>query len=82
MRTFTKIIDDAGGPTILARAIGDEPNTAHAWRRGESIPATRWNALARAGLATLQELANAAEAKRRNPIAANDADTPPQEEAA
>lgn len=72
MRTFHDIIDGAGGPTALARAIGDDPNTAHAWRRGGSIPATRWNALARAGIATLQELADAAEAKRPVPTAAND----------
>ena len=78
MRHFTQIIRDAGGPTALAKAVGEDPNTVHAWRRGDSIPAPRWNAVVSAGLATLQELADAAEARR----AANDRDPSPSQEAA
>ena len=64
MRTFSQIIRDAGGATALARKIGEDPNTVHAWKRGKSIPAPRWNAVVNAELATLKELADAAEARR------------------
>lgn len=67
MRTFSHIILDAGGATALARKIGEDPNTVHAWKRGKSIPAAHWNAIVAAGQATLQELADAAEARRANP---------------
>jgi carbamoyl-phosphate synthase small subunit len=77
MRTFSHIIKDAGGSTALARKIGEDPNTVHAWKRGKSIPAAHWNAVVAAKLATLQELADAAEHRRLQPAAspepANDA---------
>ena len=79
MKTFTHIIEAAGGSTALARAIREDPNTVHAWKRGKSIPAPYWNAVVAAGLATLKELADAAEARRLS-IAANDTTT--QSEAA
>ncbi|MBD3833816.1 MAG: hypothetical protein IE910_10780 [Brevundimonas sp.] len=78
MRTFSQIIKDSGGATALARRIGEDPNTIHAWKRGTSIPAAHWNAIVAVGLATLKELADAAEARRLSP--ANDA--LPQSEAA
>lgn len=67
MRTFSHIIKDAGGATALARKIGEDPNTVHAWKRGKSIPAAHWNAVVAAKLATLKELADAAEARRISP---------------
>lgn len=66
MRTHRQIIDDAKGPSAIARAIGAEPNTAKQWRRNGSIPAPYWAALALAELATLEELADAASARRIN----------------
>lgn len=69
MRTHQKIIDDGSGPSAFGRAVGADPNTAKQWRRNDSIPAAWWAAVAGADLATLEELAHAAAAKR----AANDA---------
>lgn len=60
MRTHAEIIDR---PTRFARALGADTNRVKAWKRGDSIPAAYWSRVRRAGLATLEELANAAEAK-------------------
>ena len=69
MTTFAQIFDRTG-PTEMARRIGfDDPNTVHAWKRTESIPAAYWRKLADAEVATLDELADAA-ARRRARIAA------------
>lgn len=64
MRTHQQIIDDAKGLSALARSVGAAPNTAKQWRRNDSIPATYWAAIASNGFASLEELADAAEAKR------------------
>lgn len=64
MRSHQQIIKDAGGPTSLAKAISADPNTAKAWGRSNSIPAPYWSAVALANLATLEELAIAAAARR------------------
>ena len=64
MRTHQDIIDAAGGASVLARAIGADPNTAKAWKRTDSIPAPYWTAISEAKLATLEELATAAAARR------------------
>ena len=66
MTTFSSIFERTG-PTEMARRIGfDDPNTVHAWKRTESIPAPYWRKLSDAGVATLDELADAA-ANRRKP---------------
>lgn len=58
--THRGIIDRAGGPAAVGRKINVEPNTTKAWKRLDSIPAAHWQALAQAGIATLDELASAA----------------------
>lgn len=67
MRTHSQIIDEAGGPSALARTPGVEvdPGTTKQWKRGDSIPAPYWAAIADAKLATLEELAEAASSKKR-----------------
>lgn len=65
MRTHQQIIEAASGPSALARALGIDAGTAKQWRRGDSIPAPYWAAIAAAGIATLEELAEAASMKQR-----------------
>jgi hypothetical protein len=64
MRTHQQIINDAGGPAAVARAVNADPGTAKQWRRLNSIPATYWAEVARQKIATLDELAAGAEARR------------------
>ena len=64
MRTHIDIIDAAGGPSALAKVIKVDANTVKAWKRIGSIPAAHFTALAEAGLASLEELAAAAAARR------------------
>lgn len=63
MRSHVEIIKSVGA-TEMARRLGIEPNTVHAWVRANSIPAGYWRALADAEMASLSELAEAAEARR------------------
>lgn len=62
--SHSEIIARADGSAALARKIGQDPNTVKAWKRTDSIPAPHWQAIADKGVATLQELAEAAAAKR------------------
>lgn len=84
MRTHEQIIADAGGYQAAAARI--RPNDAvlvgrvRFWARRKSIPADQWNAVVGAGLATLKELADAAEARGRQ--AANDSRPSAQDAAA
>lgn len=64
MRTHQKIIEDAGGPSAIAKVTGAEPGTAKQWKRLDSIPAPYWAAINEAKLATLEELADAAATRR------------------
>lgn len=64
MRTHKQIIKDAGGPAVVARAVVAEANTAKGWSRSNSIPAMYWEPLVAAQMATLEELAAAAAARR------------------
>lgn len=64
MRTHQQIIVDANGPTAVAKAIGADVGLVKQWRRLDSVPAPYWNVLADRGIATLEELAEAAEARR------------------
>lgn len=66
-RSHAKIIEDYGGSAKVAHAIGAEPNTAKPWKRNDSIPSAYWNSIAKAGIATLEELAEAAAEKRPPP---------------
>jgi hypothetical protein len=64
MVTFLSIFERTGA-TEMARRIGfPDANTVHAWKRTDSIPAAYWKALAEAGIATLDELAEAAANRR------------------
>lgn len=63
MRTHQQIIKDAGGPTSVAKVANAEPGTVKQWRRLDSIPGRYWVDLAAAGLATMDELGQAAKAK-------------------
>jgi hypothetical protein len=65
MRTHEQIIAAANGPSALARIVGVDAGTAKKWRKGDSIPAPYWEAIAEAKIATLEELAAAAATKQR-----------------
>jgi hypothetical protein len=74
--THSDLIDRAGGPAKVG-ALLEPPvdgNTVKAWKRNDSIPGPYWQAFADANLATLEELAAAAEAKRRAAIPEDDRD--------
>lgn len=62
MRTHKQIIRDAGGPLYVATILGmtDTPWTVRSWSARSSIPAPYWLELAVLGLASLEELAEAA----------------------
>lgn len=70
MRAHREIIESAGGDHAVAAALGSasgvNASRVRFWRRRNSIPAEWWASLARAGVATLEELAAGA-AKRRAP---------------
>lgn len=74
MRTHHQIIRDGGGYQACASKIDASdpalPGRVRFWERRGSIPAEQWNVVVSAGLSTLQELADAAEARRLTP--AND----------
>ena len=62
-----ELIFRAGGPAKVGDLL-DPPvdgNTVKGWARNDSVPGPYWQAFADANLATLEELAAAAEAKRR-----------------
>lgn len=64
MRTHRAIIEDAGGQTVVGRLLGVDGNTVKQWKRSDSIPGPYWREFARHGLATLEELAEAAAERR------------------
>lgn len=64
MRTHEQIIIDGGGTKAFAEAIGAPPNRVNQMRRSDSIPAPYWKSVVDAGLATFEELAEAAERRR------------------
>lgn len=64
MRTHDQIIAAAGGVAATAKAITVDANTVKQWKRSNSIPAPHWKAVSDAGLATLEELADAASKRR------------------
>ena len=69
MRTHSQIVKDAGTDALPERAsIAVSIHTVRSWRARDSIPGPYWQSLVDAGLATLDELAAAADVRR----AAND----------
>ena len=63
MRTHQEIVAEVR-PAVLAKLIGVDPNTAKQWKRSDSIPAPYWDAVAKAGVASLEELAAAAAVRK------------------
>jgi hypothetical protein len=63
-RTHREILN-ATNMRRLARAIGVKPTLSGVWASRDSIPGSYWKALADEGFATLEELADAADRKRR-----------------
>lgn len=78
MRDHVQIITDAGGPAKLAPLIvpdlgGDAElvrKRVWAWFNSRSIPGEYWPLLSDKGVATVEELAAAAEAKKLPEVAA------------
>ncbi|ALJ08259.1 hypothetical protein JL11_07820 [Brevundimonas sp. DS20] len=70
MRTHDQIIADAGGPMAVKKRLDlSKPiHTVRSWSARKSIPAEYWHGFASTGLATLEELAEAAALR----LAAND----------
>ncbi len=65
MRSHSAIVK-AVGATRLATELGlSDAGPVHQWNRNDSIPAPYWAEIERLGHATLDELAAAAETKRR-----------------
>lgn len=69
MRTHSQIIDDAGGHKALAEklsAAGESltPEQTRFWVLRKSIPADKWRAVERAGIANVDELLSYVEQKR------------------
>lgn len=64
MRTHLQIIMDAGGYRDFAVKVQQPSSRIRFWERRGAIPAEWWSAVSTAGLATLEELATAAAAKR------------------
>lgn len=83
MRTHSQIIADAGGPSQLKRRLNllATIHTVRSWAARDSIPAAHWNAVVAARLATLQELADAAEVRRAGPDASPEPANDPGAEA-
>lgn len=71
--THRQLIERGGGPAKVGASL--EPpvsgNTVKAWSLNDSVPGPYWQAFADAKIATLEELAAAAEDKRRAAIPGN-----------
>ena len=72
--THADIITREGGPAAFGRPIEVPANTAKQWKRLNSIPSGYWEEIADKGLATLEELAAGAAAKRQSERAVATAD--------
>ena len=78
MRTHQQVITEAGGAHVVALLINESVvgeaellrKRVWAWFRGDSIPGEYWALMADKGLATVIELAEAAEAKKLPAVAA------------
>lgn len=65
MRTHLQIIADAGGYKSAAEKLGQPAERVRFWARREAIPPEQWKLVSDSGLASLEELAEAA-ARRAN----------------
>lgn len=72
MRTHAEIIRPQDAPA-LAQQLGVSVHTVLSWRQRNSIPAEHWKALDAARIASLEELADAAAAKKRADAAPGEA---------
>lgn len=70
MRTHAEIVVAAGKSEEVALRRRVSVHTVRSWIQRDSIPSEHWAAFARDGVATTDELAQAAEAKRRSDEAA------------
>jgi hypothetical protein len=64
MRTHSDIVAAAGKPEEVALRRGVSVHTVRSWAQRNSIPAEHWAGFAADAVATLEELAIAAAAKR------------------
>ena len=70
MRTHKQIISSAGAQSVINRAgLGVTIHTVRSWQQRDGIPAQYWAALDASGIATLVELAAAADLRRMVPAA-------------
>lgn len=75
MRTHKQIISSAGAQSVIDRAgLGVTIHTVRSWQQRDGIPAQYWAALDASGIATLAELAAAADLRRVTPAAGAQAD--------
>lgn len=65
--THGELIERGGGPAKVGASLAPpvDGNTVKGWKRNDSIPGPYWQGFADARIATLEELAAAAEEKRR-----------------
>jgi len=83
MRTHAQIVRDYGAQALRSHLIGrgydlGNASTTQRWADRDSIPGEYWNAIADAGIASLDELATAAAGRKRPaPAAAEAAPMPP-----
>lgn len=64
MRTHAQIVEDGGGYKAVAEKLSLPSERARFWAMRDSIPGEFWKKVSDGGLATLEELAAAAEAKK------------------
>jgi hypothetical protein len=75
MRTHKQIISSAGAQSVIDRAgLGVTIHTVRSWQQRDGIPAQYWAALDASGIATLVELAAAADLRRTTTAASASAD--------
>jgi hypothetical protein len=75
MRTHKQIISSAGAQSVIDRAgLGVTIHTVRSWQQRDGIPAQYWAALDASGIATLVELAAAADLRRTTTAAGASAD--------
>lgn len=64
MRTHSQIVAAAGRPEEVALRRSVSVHTVRSWAQRDSIPGEHWAGFAKDGVATLEELAVAAAARR------------------
>lgn len=64
MRTHLQIIQDEGGYQAVATKVDRPKSQVRFWERRGTLPPEHWKAIADAGIATLEELAEAAAAAK------------------